>query len=255
LALERWRWMPNEFPQPPIIVNVPEFRLQGFDDKYQPAFTSKIVVGQAAEHRTPLFENRIRYLVFRPYWDVPPSITQAELLPELRKNRNYLGKHEYEIVGKHGQIIGPEGLNDDVLKQLGAGHLRIRQKPGNKNALGLVKFVLPNRDDVYLHSTPMQSLFAKPRRDLSHGCIRVERAADLANWLLREKRGWNSERIKKAMNGDDTLTVHLDKPVPVLIVYGTANVAENGEVHFFDDIYGYDAELNRILAKGYPYPK
>ena len=146
-------------------------------------------------------------------------------------------------------------ISDDVLAQLKAGQLAVRQKPGPNNALGLVKLIFPNEFNVYLHSTPSQSLFAKSRRDFSHGCIRVEKPAELAAWALRNNPGWPIERVREAMqSGPDNVTVKLDRPVPVFIVYATALAYENGEVHFYNDIYGHDADLAQALAKGYPYP-
>jgi murein L,D-transpeptidase YcbB/YkuD len=138
---------------------------------------------------------------------------------------------------------------------LRAGKLEVRQKPGPTNALGLVKLIFPNEYNVYLHSTPSQQLFSQTRRDFSHGCIRVEHPADLAAWVLRDKPDWNVQRAQEAMqSGKDNDQVNLTNPVPVLILYGTAIVDTNGQVHFYDDIYGYDDELRQVLAKGYPYP-
>ena len=141
-----------------------------------------------------------------------------------------------------------------VLQRLRSGQLAIRQRPGPKNSLGLAKFLFPNEYNVYLHGTPATELFEKSRRDFSHGCIRVQDPAGLAVWVLPDKPEWTRDRIVSAMNGDHPLQVNLDRPIPVLIVYGTAVVLENGEAHFFEDIYGYDAELEAVLAKGYPYP-
>jgi murein L,D-transpeptidase YcbB/YkuD len=138
-------------------------------------------------------------------------------------------------------------------KQIYSGKLAIRQRPGDDNSLGLVKFDLPNVYDVYLHGTPATQLFSRSRRDFSHGCIRVEDPVALAAWVLRDKPEWDTDHILAAMHGDKTLRVNLTKSVPVLILYGTAIVTESGETHFLDDIYGLDASLARVLAKGYPY--
>jgi murein L,D-transpeptidase YcbB/YkuD len=146
-------------------------------------------------------------------------------------------------------------ISDDVLAKLKAGALSVRQKPGPNNALGLVKLIFPNQFNVYLHSTPAQSLFAKSRRDFSHGCIRVEKPAELTAWALRNNPGWSLERVQEGMqSGPNDVTVRLERPIPVFIVYATALEWENGEVHFYDDIYGFDASLEQALAKGYPYP-
>ncbi len=255
LALERWRWIPRQYSQPPIVVNIPEFKLHALDEQYKSALVTNVVVGKAYRHHTPVFEKAMQYVIFRPYWDVPNSITRAELLPHIERDRRYLSEHDYEIVAGNGRVIRESEIDGNVVQQLRSGQLRIRQRPGPDNALGLVKFVFPNEQDVYLHSTPTQELFLKPRRDFSHGCIRVEHAEELAVWVLRAKPGWNIDRVRAAMNGTQTVRVDLDKPIPVLIVYGTAIASSNGEVHFYDDIYGYDTELERMLTKGYPYPK
>ena len=252
LALERWRWLPSKFSEPPVVVNIPEFKLRAFSDQYRPVLTMKVVVGKAYRHRTPVFAQDMKYVIFRPYWDVPASIQRGELLPEIETDRVYLAKHSYEIVESRTRVV-TEGTSEDVLQQLRSGQLAIRQKPGPNNSLGLVKFVFPNENNVYMHGTPAVELFAKPRRDFSHGCIRLENPEELAVWVLRSNPGWTRDRIRAAMEGGKTVQVSLAKPVPVLIVYATAIVLENGEVHFFDDVYGHDAVLGRVLGKGYPY--
>jgi murein L,D-transpeptidase YcbB/YkuD len=146
-------------------------------------------------------------------------------------------------------------VSDDVLAQLRSGALTIQQKPGPKNALGLVKFIFPNHYNVYLHSTPAPELFLKARRDFSHGCIRVEDPVALAAWVLRDKPEWTVDKIRAAMNDDQTAQVNLDKPIPVLIIYTTAVVEPDGEVHFFRDIYGYDSAMDKALAGNYPYAR
>ena len=254
LALERWRWAPHEFPRPPIIVNIPEFVLRAWDDKNHTAFESRVVVGKAYHHKTPVFTNMMKLVIFRPYWEVPPSIQKGEIVPKLQKDPGYLVKQDLEVVNSKGEVVAAGTVSPDVLKQLRAGRLQVRQRPGPKNALGLVKFLFPNEYNVYLHSTPSTELFSRSRRDFSHGCVRVQDVVGLAQWVLRDKPEWTRDRIEAAMNGDHTQQVNLAKPIPVLILYGTAVTLENGEVRFFDDIYGYDQELKDVLAKGYPYP-
>ncbi len=254
MALERWRWIPPEFQRPPIVVNVPEFQLRAFNAQQQVELTMRVVVGRAYQHQTPVFTENMRYLIFRPYWNVPISIQRAEMVPKLRKNPGYLEKENLEMVDHEGHVIGSGSVSDEQLKDLAAGRIQIRQKPGPNNSLGLVKFLFPNQYDVYLHGTPAQELFAKTRRDFSHGCIRLEDPAKLAAWVLSDKPEWTPDRIKAAMNGTASTQVNLDKPIPVLILYSTAVVQANGEVDFFDDIYGHDSELEKVLAKGYPYP-
>jgi len=255
LTLERWRWLPEEFPQPPVVVNIPEFRLRAYDDVGRTVLAMNVIVGKAIRHETPVFEKDMRFVVFRPYWNVPPSIQRSELVPAMRRDANYVASQNYEIVTRDGQVVAAGRVSDDVLEKLKAGKLAIRQKPGPNNALGLVKFMFPNEYYVYLHSTPSQQLFAQSRRDFSHGCIRVERPTELAAWVLKDNPEWNLERIRSAMQvGKDDFQVNLTKPIPVLILYGTAVVDEQGRVHFFHDLYGHDAALEKVLAKGYPYP-
>ncbi|WP_428128128.1 L,D-transpeptidase family protein [Candidatus Binatus soli] len=254
LTLERYRWVPPDFPEPPIVVNIPEFRLRTM--RRQPAhyLTMRVVVGRAMRTQTPVFANNMRYLIFRPYWLVPPSIQRAELVPKTRRDPDYLADHGFEVVDGSGNVVPSSPATDEVISGLRSGALSIRQLPGPKNALGLVKFMFPNQYNVYMHGTPEQELFARSRRDFSHGCIRVEDPVALAAWVLRDKPEWTVDRIRATMNGDTTVQVNLNKPVPVLILYSTAVVEPDGEVRFFDDIYGYDASLARVLANGYPYP-
>lgn len=255
LTLERWRWLPHEFEQPPIVVNIPEFRLYAADERYRAAFSMKVVVGRSYKHKTPVFAAELESVVFRPYWNVPLDIQRSELLPELKKNPDYLQKHSFEIVDRNGNVVSDDVVGEEIRKQLSSGQLAIRQRPGPDDSLGLVKFDMPNAYDVYMHGTPATQLFSLSRRDFSHGCIRVEDPVKLAAWVLRDKPEWDTERILSAMNGDKTFRVSLTRPVPVLILYGTAVVTEDGEVHFFDDIYGMDVMLESVLANGYPYSK
>ena len=252
LTLERWRWVPQSFARPPIVVNIPEFQLRALNASFTTALQMKVVVGAAYRRQTPVFSAEMKYVIFRPYWNVPRSITRAELLPKAVRDRGYLASNGYEVVEKSDQVVATGATDDDVLGGLKSGQFSIRQVPGPKNSLGLVKFLFPNEYNVYLHDTPATVLFSKARRDFSHGCIRVEKPALLAQWILRDSPEWTPERIDQAMHGAKPLRVDLAKPVPVLIVYATAVVLENGEVHFFDDLYGFDAQLDELEAKGYP---
>lgn len=254
LTLERWRWLPLGIQKAPIVVNIPEFRLRAYDEHLKNALTMNVVVGKAYDHSTPIFIDDMEYVVFRPYWNVPYSIVKAELLPGISRDPDYLTKEGFDVVDNRENVIGSGPVTEDILQQLRAGKLFIRQKPGPKNSLGLVKFIFPNNYDVYMHDTPSTELFSKSRRDFSHGCVRLERPADMAAWVLRDNPGWNIERIRAAMNGEKTQQVNLAHSIPVLIVYGTAVVQEDGLVHFYDDIYGHDVALEKVLEKGYPYP-
>ena len=255
LTLERWRWVPYEFPTPPIVVNIPEFRLRAYGSDGKPELTMNVIVGRSFRTQTPVFERDMKYIVFRPYWNVPISIQRGEIVRAIGKNRNYIAEKNYEVTTPGGQVVTSGSISDEVLEQLRTGKLFVRQKPGKTNALGLVKLMFPNEYNVYLHSTPSPQLFSQSRRDFSHGCIRVEKPAELAAWALRNNPGWDLARVQAAMQtGKDNVQVNLTQPIPVLILYGTAVVDEDGTVHFFDDIYGHDASLEKALAKGYPYP-
>ena len=255
LTLERWRWLPHEFAQPPVIVNIPEFRLRALDENNKVVFAMNVVVGRAYRRQTPVFAKDMTHVIFRPYWNVPLSIQRSEVVPEIERDRSYLSKKNYEVVTHGGEVVTSGPISDEILGQLRKGTLEVRQRPGVTNALGLVKLMFPNEYNVYLHDTPSPELFARPRRDFSHGCIRVQNPVDLATWVLRNNPGWDKARVEAAMqSGKDNYQVNLVKPIPVLILYGTAIVDTNDEVHFFDDIYGHDARLRQTLARGYPYP-
>ena len=253
LALERYRWIPAKFEQPPIVVNIPEFRLRTMRTQAGWFLSMNVVVGRAFRNQTPVFTGEMKYVIFRPYWNVPLSIQFNELVPKIRKDSNYLAANNYEVVDGDEQVVTDGTVSDALLAQLSSGAIFIRQKPGPKNALGLVKFIFPNSYNVYLHSTPAPELFSRARRDFSHGCIRVQDPAGLAAWVLRDKPGWNPANIQAAMNGDQTVQVNLNHPIPVLIIYTTAVVDPDGQVDFFNDIYGYDKKLEQVLGAGYPY--
>jgi L,D-transpeptidase YcbB len=255
LTLERWRWLPTEFSAPPIIVNIPDFRLRALDENNQVVMDMRVVVGKAMRTQTPVFTRDMTYVVLRPYWNVPPSILRSEIVPAIKRDPSYIARKNYEVTTQDGKVVTSGEISDELLAQLRAGKLAVRQKPGPSNALGLIKLIFPNEHNVYLHSTPSQSLFSRSRRDFSHGCIRVEKPAELAAWALRNNPNWTLERVQQGMkSGKDDQTVSLEKRVPVFIVYGTALAYDNGEVHFSDDIYGHDTKLAAALAKGYPYP-
>ena len=254
LTLERWRWMPDAYQKAPIVVNIPEFRLRAYDEKFKIALTMNVVVGKAYDHSTPVFEEKMAYVVFRPYWNVPHSIAKAEYFSRIARDPDYLSKKGFDVVNSRQEVVTSGTVTSDVLEQLRAGELFLRQTPGPKNSLGQVKFIFPNDYSVYMHDTPAQEFFSKSRRDFSHGCIRLGKPADLAVWVLRDNPGLNMDRVRAAMNGGATQQVNLAHRIPVLIVYGTVIVTEDGTVHFYDDIYGHDASLEEVLDKGYPYP-
>jgi murein L,D-transpeptidase YcbB/YkuD len=258
-SLERWRWLPNEYINAPLIVNLPEFILRGYNAQHQVDFTMKVVVGKAVgDHDTPVFAHMMRYLIFRPYWNVPHDIVEKELMPHIRASGvGYLASKNFEVTDNKGNVI-----NNFTAQQIEHGGLQVREKPGPKNSLGLVKFMFPNQYDIYLHSTPQPELFERTRRDFSHGCIRVQKPEDLAVWVLASSgtpapagKDWEADTIHDVMtSGPDNHQVNLKTPIPIVIFYVTAIAAEDGHTHFFDDIYGYDQKLQEVLSKGPPYP-
>jgi L,D-transpeptidase YcbB len=253
LTLERWRWVPHSFPQPPVVVNLPEYRLRAMNPDGTVAFYKNVIIGKAYGHKSPVFEKEIQYVVFRPYWEVPPSIQRNEIVTHIQKDSAYIAKNHFEVVTPKGEVVTDSEVSPEVLDGIKSLHLMVRQQPGPTNSLGLVKIIFPNPDNVYLHGTDAPGLFAQDIRDLSHGCIRVENPADLVAWVLRNNPGWDLERVKATMNGDkNSLQVNLVTRIPVLIVYGTATVNEENQIRFFDDIYGYDAELEKALTAEHP---
>jgi L,D-transpeptidase YcbB len=250
-SLERWRWLPEPYLHARLMVNLPEFVLRGYDPDHKLDFTMRVVVGKVmGEHQTPVFTHMMKYLVFRPYWSVPVDIARKELVPHIDASHGYLASKNFEVTNNKGAV-----LTDYTAKQVAQGMVMVREKPGPKNSLGLVKFIFPNQYDIYLHSTPAVSLFERSRRDFSHGCIRVQKPADLAAWVLEGQGDWDMDKVEEAMNtGPDNHTVSLKTPLPIVIFYLTAIVEEEGQVHFFDDIYGYDEEMQKVFSKGPPYP-
>jgi murein L,D-transpeptidase YcbB/YkuD len=256
LTMERWRWLPSELVSAPIIVNIPQFRLFAFEstaDSEAHIRQMDVIVGKAFEAtQTPVFTADMTYLVLRPYWEVPYSIALKEIVPAARREPSYIDKHQMEIVRGAGDSASILPNTADNVELVAKGALRVRQKPGPNNSLGLVKFMFPNPYNVYLHSTPAQALFAESRRDFSHGCVRVSDPVGLAQYVLRDSPEWTREKIQAAMNGTSTLTVTLKNRIRIFIVYGTALVTENGDALFFDDIYGHDQRLEAALNSRRP---
>ena len=248
LTLERLRWLAPLPRGRQVVVNLPTYRLIAFDNAHPGAeqpLEMRVIVGTAARTPTPLFIGQLRYLEFNPYWNVPPSIQAGEILPAFARNPGYLAQHDMELVSDKGQAL--PGSHAAQLAALRAGALRIRQRPGPRNVLGAVKFAMPNPMNIYLHSTSAQGLFGQSRRDLSHGCIRVEQPAELAQFVLADPLHWNAASVAAAMQPGPTRTVPLAQPVPVVLFYATALTDRAGQVHFADDIYGRDEKLLRAL--------
>jgi murein L,D-transpeptidase YcbB/YkuD len=253
LALERLRWLPHLGDERLIALNIPMFRLWAWDTSPPdgaPRFGMDVIVGRALSTPTPVFVAEMREVIFRPYWDVPPSILRHEVLPRIERDPDYLRREDMEVVRGASDSAQGVGLTADMVAGLRQGRLRVRQRPGPKNALGPIKFVLPNRENVYLHGTPAQGLFARNRRDFSHGCVRVADPVALAEWVLQDRADWTRDRIRAASTGTETIRVKLARPIQVVLFYTTAAVMpEDGTVHFADDIYRHDARLDQALDR------
>jgi murein L,D-transpeptidase YcbB/YkuD len=257
LALERCRWPHSGDRQPSIVINLPELRLNAYDESGNNVLSIGIDVGDAYYFPTPVFESSIRYVVFRPYWYVTPEILRDEIIPNIERERDYLSDNEMEVVTHGGKLIATGAIGNAVLAQLRSGSLTVRQKPGPNNALGLLKFVLPNHYQVFLHDKPeRKKKFPSPEAAGSHGCIHLDNPAELAEWLLRSQPGWNLRGIYQAMrDGPDNRVVKLSRPATIRITYRTAIAYPNGDVYFYDDIYGQDASLAKALATGFSSPR
>ncbi len=227
--MEFWRWLPRDLGAERIMVNVPEFTARLYRDN-APILAVRVITGKP-DKPTPLFSNKIQQIVVNPSWNVPQSIIQKEMLPHLAALRD----QGYEIRTVNGR-------------------LHIRQPPGERNALGQIKFVFPNDYAVYMHDTPTRRLFAASRRAFSHGCVRVDQPFKLAEDLLQPQNGWDEERIRKLI-GPHERWVKLPQPVPIHIVYFTAAVDDSGQLKQFGDIYGYDRKVRDTLGLGGNAPK
>lgn len=234
-SIERLKQVP--FSPRWLLVNVPEFSLRAFEG-YAEKLNMRIIVGSALKTRTPLFVEEMRFIEFSPYWNVPPSIARKETIPKLRSDPAYFDEQGFEFYSRAGGT--DTTLSDDNLAAVLEGKLRIRQRPGPKNALGGIKFVFPNSDNIYMHHTPAVSLFKKVRRDFSHGCIRVEEPLALAAFVLANQPEWDEGRINAAMEKGISATLRLEEPLPVVIAYFTALPGADGRVRFFPDLYGLD---------------
>nr|WP_144826737.1 L,D-transpeptidase family protein [Cupriavidus gilardii] len=249
LTMERLRWTPLGEGHRMIVVNIPEFMLRAYewrDGKLDIKLEMKVIVGKALDTRTPVFKEDMRYIEFSPYWNVPPSIAKSEVIPRLRRDPGYFTRQGFEFVSGTQAVTTLTQANMDAVLN---GQMRIRQRPGPLNALGDIKFVFPNNQNIYLHHTPTPQLFKRDRRDLSHGCIRVEAPVALAKFVLQDMPEWTEPRIREAMAKGKSRTVALAEPLPVVLAYGTAMARADGRVYFLPDIYGQDKVLDQALQQ------
>jgi murein L,D-transpeptidase YcbB/YkuD len=247
LNLERCRWLPDDREGRYLQVDITDFSLSLFDEGRR--ITRMPVVVGTSFRRTPVFSALLTYLVFAPYWNVPPTILRQDKLPLIKADPSYLTTHHYQIVawGKDpNRLLDPDAID---WKTVSADSLpgMLRQKPGPWNPLGRVKFVFPNAFHVYLHDTPQRHLFREDQRTFSSGCIRIARPLELADWLLRGQKGWDRKRVRQAMQGTQPLHVRLAQPLPVHILYRTAWVDAQGKLQFRADVYRHDAQLQAAL--------
>jgi L,D-transpeptidase YcbB len=224
--LERYRWMPRDLGTRYILVNVPQFYLHAYDSG-QKVLDMKVIVGQEYEDKaTPVFSDSMEFVVFRPYWNVTPAIAAKEIFPKEAANPGYLAANNMEVYNDHGRQA-------------------VRQLPGPKNSLGLVKFMFPNDFNIYLHDTPNGELFKKDVRAFSHGCIRLEKPEEMASWVL----GWPLDQVQQYEHGENNHSVRVPKKLPVYIIYLTTYVRD-GDVYFGNDLYGRDDQLVQQIASG-----
>ena len=247
INMERWRWVPKpkKFEEKHIFVNVPEYMLYA-RDKGKNVLDMRVIVGKTMNN-TPVFSDKIEYIVFSPYWNVPNSIIFDEFLPKLQQDPGWLEKMDMELLNgfsKNAQPISPYSVDWFAVDEKNFKY-RIRQRPGPENPLGDIKFIFPNEHEVYLHHTASETLFNENQRGFSHGCIRVEKPVELARFLLQDQPEWTESRIIEAMHAGEEKYLNLKEKVPVYIVYFTCWVDDKGAVNFRDDIYGHDKTLER----------
>lgn len=230
INLERLRWLPGGRDSDYVVVNIPEYKLHAYENGEQ-LFEMNVIVGTAA-NSTVIFNGKLRYIVFAPYWNVPESIVKNEIMPGMARNSNYIASHNMEITGYSGKTP------------------IVRQKPGPGNSLGKVKFLFPNTYNIYLHDTPNHDLFTSSSRNFSHGCIRLSDPAKMAEYLLRNDPKWTTDSIAKSMELTKEKWVTLDKTVPVYILYLTSWVDDSGKLNFRKDIYGHDKKMmDKLFVK------
>ncbi|WP_113925772.1 L,D-transpeptidase family protein [Cognataquiflexum aquatile] len=252
--LERLRWLPDTIKDIELIlVNTANFQLD-FIQKLDTVLTSKVIVGKSY-HSTPQFSALMSYIVFSPTWTVPTSITRNEIVPKIKKDPRYLSRNNMKLLNSSGGTIDPASIDWNRVSAKSFPYT-VRQEPGENNSLGLVKFMFPNKNSVYIHDTPSRSLFEREDRALSHGCIRIQRPFDFAKILLSHDPAWTDEKINSAMHQTKEQTVNLNRKIPVAIIYLTYWSDSRGNIYFRNDIYDRDGEIytalkeNRIKKSG-----
>ncbi|MDQ2769731.1 MAG: L,D-transpeptidase family protein [Bacteroidota bacterium] len=243
LNMERWRWLPKKFEADYLLVNIPEYTLHVIEDNKE-AFNMRVIVGKVL-HETPVFSDKMEYVVLAPYWNVPFSIIDNELRSKLVANPNYLDRLDMEVVkgyGKKATTVDPASIDWANVTQENFKYT-VRRRPGPKNDLGDVKFIFPNENDIYLHDTPHDELFSQSNRSFSHGCVRLAEPIKLATYLLRNRPEWDKQTILDTIANHHEKYITLKEKLPVYLVYFTAWADADGHPHFRDDIYGLDKKL------------
>lgn len=259
INMERWRWIPKRMvpkslEQRFIWVNIPEYKLYVYEDpegdltanrKYKEVMNMRVIVGKELSS-TPIFSDKLEYVVMAPYWNVPNSIVENEIKPKMVRNPNWLASQNMEVVTKERNPVNvsPYAIDWSSVTQENFSYM-VRQKPGPKNSLGMIKFLFPNEYAVYLHDTPANALFSQNDRNFSHGCVRVEKPVELANYLMRDMPEWDEHRIRQTMTGGEEKWVTLPSRVQVYLVYFTSWVDDEGKIHFREDLYGHDKKLEQ----------
>ena len=243
LALERSRWVTDDLEGDFILVNIAGFYAAVLRDG-DVVWDSRVQVGRAYR-RTPVFRDQMRYLVFNPTWTAPFSLATRDVLPQVQRDPGYLSSRGFDVKDRNGDIIDPATVDWPTVTRSNFRYTFV-QRPGPLNAMGQVKFMFPNRYSVYLHDTPSTALFARAERAFSAGCIRVEKPLELAEELLGAD-GWNRERIQSVLNSGEITTVFLSEPIPVFLLYWTAEIRDDGRVYFFNDVYGRDEAVAQAM--------
>jgi murein L,D-transpeptidase YcbB/YkuD len=243
LNMDRWRKLPEDLGDRHIRVNIPSFELEVHEGRNIPVMM-RVVVG-TNDKKTPVFSSEMKYVVFSPYWNIPESIMTKETLPRILEDPDYATRQNLEVVrvsGNRAEVIDPADVD---WENVGESDIQLRQKPGDGNSLGLVKFIFPNKHNVYLHDTPADNLFDRLTRTFSHGCVRVEKPQELAEYVLKDQPEWTPGQIQRAMHAGAEKHVALKEPIPVHILYFTAWVDDSGGLRFEKDIYGYDGPVRQ----------
>ncbi len=240
--MERLRWFPDEMETSFLLINIPEFKLHVFENNKK-IWDTKVVVGNEVT-KTSIFRGNISQIVLNPYWNVPRSIIRNEMLPLIKRNPNYLSKNNMQVLSGN-TIINPSTINWHNYKN--SIPFSIRQKPGEDNALGKIKFVFPNEFSIYLHDTPSKNLFNQPKRAFSHGCIRVEEPRKLALYILRNNENWKEDKVDAILKTNSLITIPVKPNIPVYIIYFTAWVDSSGVLNFRNDLYNLDSQLEKEI--------